>query len=49
MMIAMILEGLLRHFDPFSIRVTHSNKDLTFSQFKTELHDFEETLKYRDH
>ena len=49
LVIAMILKVLLKHFDPFSIYVTHSNKMLTFKEFKTELHNFEGTLKHRDH
>ena len=40
----MILKGL--HFEPFSMYVTHSNKKLTLSEFKTELHSFEEALKH---
>ena len=39
----MILKGFLRHFDAFSLFVTHSNKELSISEFKTE-----ETLKHRD-
>ena len=45
----MILRGLPRHFDLFFIYVTHSNKELEFLEFKTELHSFQETLKYRNH
>ena len=33
----MILKGLPRYFDPFSIYVTYSSKELMFSEFKTEL------------
>ena len=49
LIIAMIFKGLSRHFEPFYNYVTHSNKELTLSEFKTELHSFEETLKYRNH
>ena len=49
LIIAMILKDLARHFDFFSIYITHSNKELTFSEFKTELHSFEKTLKHKDH
>ena len=45
----MILKGMPRHFNPFSIYITHTNKELTFLKFKTELHSFEEMLKCRDH
>ena len=44
LIIAMMLKNLPRHFNLFSIYVTHSNKELMFSKFKTELHSFEETL-----
>ena len=47
--ITIILKGLPRHFEAFSINVIHSNKELTFSEFKTEFHSFVETLKHRDH
>ena len=43
--IAMILP---RHFNPFFIHVTHSNKELTFIEFKTKLHSYVKTLKHRD-
>lgn len=46
--IAMILKGLYSHFNPFSIYETHSNKELMFSEFKTELYSFEEALKHKD-
>lgn len=46
--IAMILKGLPSHFNPFSIYETHSNKELMFSEFKTELYSLEETLKHKD-
>ena len=49
LIIAMILKGLPRHFEPFYIYVPHSNKKLACSELKTELHNFEETLKHRDH
>ena len=48
LIIAMILKGLPRHSDSFSFHVTYSNKELTFSELKTELYSFEETLKHRD-
>ncbi len=35
LIITMILKDLPRYFDPFSIYVTHSNKELTFLEFKT--------------
>ena len=47
LIIAMVLKSLPRHFDPFSVYVTRSKKELTFSEFQTELHGFEETLKQR--
>ena len=49
LIVAMILKGLPRQFDPFYIDVTHNNKELMFSEFKTELHSYEETLRHRDH
>ena len=33
LIIAMVLKGLLRTFNAFSIYVTHSSKELTFSEF----------------
>ena len=45
----MILKGFPRQFDPFFIYVTNSNKELTFSEFKTEPNCFEETLKHWEH
>ena len=44
----MILNGLPMYFDRFSIDVTQSNKEVIFSEFKTEFHNFEETLKYTE-
>ena len=35
LIIAMVLKGLPRTFNPFSIYVTHSSKELTFFEFKT--------------
>ena len=46
LIIAMVLKGLLRTFNAFSIYVTHSCKELTFSEFKTQLRSFEDTDKY---
>ena len=46
LIIAMVLKGLPSTFNPFSIYVTHSNKELTFSKFKTQLQSFEDTDKY---
>ena len=46
LIIAMVLKGLPRTFVAFSIYVTHSNKELTFSKFKTQLRNFEDTDKY---
>ena len=46
LMIAMILKGLPRIFNSFSIYVIHSSKELTFSKFKTQLRSFEDTDKY---
>ena len=42
----MVLKGLPSTFNPFSIYVTHSSKELTFSEFKTQLRSFEDTDKY---
>ena len=42
----MVLKGLRNTFNPFSIYVTHSSKELTFSEFKTQLRSFEDTDKY---
>ena len=46
LLIAMVLKGLPRTFNAFSIYVTHSSKELTFSEFKTQLRSFEDTDKY---
>ena len=46
LIIAMILKGLPGTFNPFSIYVTHSSKELTFSKLKTQLQSFEDTDKY---
>ena len=43
---AMVLRGLPRTFNAFSIYVTHSSKELTFSEFKTQLQSFENKDKY---
>ena len=42
----MVLKGLPRTFNAFSIYVTHSSKELTFSECKTQLRSFEDTDKY---
>ena len=46
LIIAMVLKGLPSTFNPFSINVTHSNKELTFSEFKMQLRSFEDTDEY---
>ena len=46
LIIVMVLKGLPSTFNPFSIYVTHSSKELTFSEFKTQLRSFEDTDKY---
>ena len=46
LIIAMVLKGLPRTFNVFSIYVTHSSKELTFSEFKNQLRSFENTDKY---
>ena len=46
LIIAMVLKGLPRTFNAFSIYVTHSSKGVTFSEFKTQLRSFEDTDKY---
>ena len=46
-MIVMILKGLPDTFNSFLIFVTHGSKELTFSEFKTQLWSFEDTDKYR--
>ena len=46
LIIAMVLKGLSRTFNAFSLYVTHSSKELTFSEFKTQLRSFEDTDKY---
>ena len=46
LIIAMVLKGLLRTFNAFSIYVTHSSKELTFTEFKMQLRSFEDTDKY---
>ena len=46
LIIAMVLKGLPRTFNPFSIYVTYSSKELTFSEFKMQLQSFEDTNKY---
>ena len=46
LIIAMVLKGLLKTFNAFSIYVTHSSKEITFSEFKTKLQSFEDTDKY---
>ena len=45
LIIAMVLKGLPSTFNPFSINVTHSSKELTLSEFKTQ-RSFEDTDKY---
>ena len=37
LIIAMVLKGLPRTFNAFLIYVTHSSKELTFSEFKMQL------------
>ena len=46
LIIAMVLKGLLKTFNAFSIYVTQSSKELTFSEFKRQLRSFEDTDKY---
>ena len=46
LIIAMVLKGLPRTFNAFSIYLTHSSKELTFSVFKTQLRSFQDTDKY---
>ena len=46
LIITMDLKRLPRTFNAFSIYVTHSSKELTFSEFKTKLRSFEDTDKY---
>ena len=46
LIIAMVLKGQPRTFNAFSIYVTHSSKELTFSEFKMQLRSFEDTDKY---
>ena len=46
LIIAMVLKGLSRTFNAFSIYVTYSSKELTFSEFKTQLRSFKDTEKY---
>ena len=46
LIIAIVLKELPSTFNPFSIYVTHSSKELTFSEFKTQLRSFEDTDKY---
>ena len=48
LIIAMVLKGLQRTFNAFSIYVTHSSKELTFSEFKIQLQSFEYTDKYQN-
>ena len=47
LIIAMVLKGLYDTFNPFSIYVTHSSKELTFLEFKTQLRNLEDADKYR--
>lgn len=42
---AMSLKRLLESFKPFAIHVAHTNEYITFAEFKTKLHSFEETEK----
>ena len=46
LIITMALKGLPRTFNAFSIYLTHSSKELTFSEFKTQLRSFQDTDKY---
>ena len=46
LIIAMVLKGLPRTFNAFSIYVTHRSKELTFSGFKMQHRSFEDTDKY---
>ena len=46
LIIAMVLKELPRTFNHFSIYVTHSSKELSFSEFKMQLRSFKDTNKY---
>ena len=46
LIIAMVLKGLPRTFNAFSIYVTHSSKELMFSESKIQLRSFKDTDKY---
>ena len=46
LIIAMVLKGLPSTFNHFSIYVTHSSKELAFSEFKMQLRSFEDTDEY---
>lgn len=45
LLIAMVLKGLPESFKPFAIHVTHSDKAMTFSEFKAKLRSYESTEK----
>ena len=46
LIIDMVLKGLPRTFNAFLIDVTHSSKELMFSEFKMQLRGFEDMDKY---
>ena len=46
LIITMVIKGIPSIFNSFSIYVTHSSKELTFSKFKMQLRNFEDTDKY---
>ena len=46
LIIAVVLKGLSRTFNTFTIYETHSSKEQMFSEFKMQLQSFEDTDKY---
>ena len=44
LLIAMVMKGLPREYQPFVVVTTQTNKELSFSEFKISLKSFEETI-----
>lgn len=46
LIIAMILKGLPESYKPFTIHITQSKEDISFTEFKRRLRNYEETEKF---
>lgn len=47
LIIAMILKGLPESYKPFTIHITQSKEDISFTEFKRRLRNYEETEKFK--